>query len=288
MPYREVVPHPALRPFVDRFWARWGTGRTEVLRVLPDGCIDLVIDLADGGGGFVVGSMSRSDLVQLGPAHRLVAVRFRPAGAVPLLGVAARELTDRQVDVADLGMPWLSAVALQGTLARAVSPHEQALPGASSTAAVELDRTASRLGEAEPMLAVVAAMEALLLGRLPAVPAPDPVAVEAVRGLVRGRPDSVDRVARRLGVSRQHLGRVVRGQVGVAPKVLGRIARVHRAVWWLQSGRAVNLAEVAVRAGYYDEAHMDRDFRELVGTTPGVARAAAGSIRPMLSVFREA
>jgi hypothetical protein len=37
--------------------------------------------------------------------------------------------------------------------------------------------------------------------------------------------------------------------------------------------------------GFFDEAHMDRDFRALVGATPLATRAAGGSIRPIRSVF---
>ena len=52
--YRELPPHPALQPFVDRFWV--STARTTVpRRILPDGCIDVIIDLARGDGASAVG-----------------------------------------------------------------------------------------------------------------------------------------------------------------------------------------------------------------------------------------
>jgi hypothetical protein len=42
VPYRELVPHRALRPFVDRLWTDDAVG-AEPRRALPDGCIDLLI-----------------------------------------------------------------------------------------------------------------------------------------------------------------------------------------------------------------------------------------------------
>jgi uncharacterized protein DUF6597 len=42
VPYRELVPHRALRPFVDRLWTDGAVG-AEPRRIVPDGCIDLLI-----------------------------------------------------------------------------------------------------------------------------------------------------------------------------------------------------------------------------------------------------
>ena len=105
MSYVETLPPPLLRPFVDRFWARSDVGepRSErPHRILPDGCIDVIIDLAHGRAE-VVGTMTRAIVVPVHPSACLVAVRFKPGAAVPFLEVAARELTDRKIPVAELG-----------------------------------------------------------------------------------------------------------------------------------------------------------------------------------------
>ncbi len=251
MAYREVAPHPALRPFVDRFWKRSGDGRVQKICVLPDGCMDLVLDL-DRGSGFAVGTMSRADVVELPPAHRLVAVRFRPAGAAPFLGLAAHELTDREVDFDDLQLRFLPGDLFDRS------------PG-----------TGDALG----------ALQGALLARVPAMPAPDRRVAAGVRALFGEAPPAVERLAGELGLSRQHLGRVFRDQVGVGPKLLARIARLQRAVRALQTTVLSSLAQAAAEVGYFDEAHMDRDFRELVGLTPGRVKGDPGSIRPIASLL---
>jgi AraC-like DNA-binding protein len=182
-------------------------------------------------------------------------VRFRPAGALPFLGVAARELTDRTVGCDELGARWL-----------ADAPFCEAA------------------GVAE----AVHSLQRLLLGRLAALARPDPVVAHAVASLFGPAPPSIEALGRETGWSRQHLARAFRLHVGVSPKQLARVARLQRAVADLQhggGGGGHGLADAALRLGYFDQAHMARDFRALAGLTPAEARAAAGSIFPIHSLL---
>ena len=71
----------------------------------------------------------------------------------------------------------------------------------------------------------------------------------------------------RLGRSRRHLAVRFREQVGLPPKTVGRIMRFDRAVSLLAREDA-ELAGVAFECGYYDQAHLNRDFREFAGVSP--------------------
>jgi hypothetical protein len=106
--YREIAPHPALRPFVDRFWITATETTPLPRRILPDGCIDVLIDLERSGRVLAVGTMTRAIVFEPRAAVRIAAVRFRPGGAVPFLGVAAAELTDRTLPCDDVGARWLA------------------------------------------------------------------------------------------------------------------------------------------------------------------------------------
>ncbi|AKT50993.1 helix-turn-helix domain-containing protein [Arsenicicoccus sp. oral taxon 190] len=73
-------------------------------------------------------------------------------------------------------------------------------------------------------------------------------------------------LADHLGWSRRHLVTRFAGEFGLAPS---EVARLHRFGAALELGRAGRpWADVAVRAGYADQAHLSREFRALGGQTP--------------------
>ena len=60
----------------------------------------------------------------------------------------------------------------------------------------------------------------------------------------------------------------VRAARRVRPKKLGRILRLRRALRLIETRGGTSLATVALDAGYYDQAHMNADFRDLAGRPP--------------------
>lgn len=78
----------------------------------------------------------------------------------------------------------------------------------------------------------------------------------------------------RLGCSRRHLARRFREQVGMTPKAVARVLRFQSVVRAFREGGGESWAEAAQRAGYYDQPHLNREFRELAGLTPEQFRAS--------------
>ena len=76
-------------------------------------------------------------------------------------------------------------------------------------------------------------------------------------------------LAEELGWSHRRLIARFREQVGLPPKIMGRILRFDRVTQLLLDVEGPRLAEVAYECGYYDQAHLNRDFRDFAGTTPG-------------------
>jgi AraC-like DNA-binding protein len=70
-----------------------------------------------------------------------------------------------------------------------------------------------------------------------------------------------------VGCSRKHLAARFREHVGLPPSVVVRLLRFRRALELLSSPHAT-IAEVAHDCGYYDQAHLDRVFREFAAATP--------------------
>jgi len=95
------------------------------------------------------------------------------------------------------------------------------------------------------------------------------VARTALRSLradrTRGR---VGDTAAQLGVSAKHLRRVVTAVAGDRPKTLQRLDRLNRAVAAADTTGSPRWSELATRTGYFDQAHLIRDFRALTQATP--------------------
>lgn len=111
-------------------------------------------------------------------------------------------------------------------------------------------------------------VEAVLGARLQAAEPPPPDVDWAWRRLLasRGRL-RVAKLATELGCSRKHLAARFREHVGLPPKLVARMLRFRRASDLLGASDT-SIAELAAVCGYYDQAHLDRDFRDFAGTTP--------------------
>lgn len=80
--------------------------------------------------------------------------------------------------------------------------------------------------------------------------------------------------ARSLGVSGRHYRRLFAEHIGLAPKLWQRTRRFESALLQLGDARAQPaLGELALAAGYADQAHMNRDFRALVEQPPAGVRS---------------
>jgi AraC-like DNA-binding protein len=254
--YREHRPAADLAPWIECFWTRApDTGAptaTEPYRILPDGCADILFDLTDGVDAFVVGPMTRALVLPPSVEARFLGVRFRPGAAGAFLSVPLSSLVDARVA---LDVLWrdaaetCDAVVEASAAGRAIDVFESRL------------RARLRRGEAPPP-------------RIQAL-------VETLAG--EDEATSVAALAAKAGITRQHLRRVFAEHVGYGPKTLARILRLRRAMSLIASHRGRRLADLALDAGYYDQAHMNADFRDLAGAPPLALARSIFPRRPSLS-----
>jgi AraC-like DNA-binding protein len=233
MSYREHAPGAALEPWLECLWERRGEAGPPV-RVLPDGCIDIV--WSSGSGAQVVGANTTAFIVPVHADTHVVGARMLPGCAPALLGIAAEGVLDARVAIAEL-------------LGDAGARLEQSLDGA-----------------ADP----VATLRTLLTGFAPRASAPDPLVREAATRLEH-RDIAIAGLARELAVSERALRRRVTASVGYGPRRLARVLRLRRA---LEAARAGDgLARAAFDAGYADQAHFANDCRALAGAPPSIVLA---------------
>lgn len=223
---------------------------------LPDGRTTLVfraLDAGRRGDVTVAGPRTRALFKDATGPVRAVVLRFRPGWSAPLLGVAASELTDRIVALEEVWGHAGGALCLDLLAARSVPEVLERVAGAISLRAAQSSEPASAR-----------------------------IARRAVRLIEEGE-DRVERVAAQLGVTARHLRRAFTESVGIGPKDFARTVRLQRAVRMAATDR--DWARIAADAGYYDQAHLIGDFRELVGLTPGAFVKRAGDAGQPLRVL---
>ena len=132
----------------------------------------------------------------------------------------------------------------------------------------DAERLAERLYEARTWAARFDLLDAVLAARLADAAEPPPEVAWAWRDLhAAGGRMAIGRLTDELGWSRKRLAAAFREHVGLSPKGFARVLRFRRAVELVRSGQA-GWGEIALAAGYYDQAHFNRDFREFAGVTP--------------------
>lgn len=240
--YQELPPPPELRRFVRCFWVHSVSSdeTAQLHRVLPDGCVDLISGLQPEAS--VVGPMTRHSLITLNPGVTVVGARFRPGAASSVLGAPVGLLLNAEPP------------------ARAVLPRHP-----------RFDLECLAEGGVDARLA---RLHRLLWAELEAHE-PDPLAAAAAEALAAEPATSVRDLSDALGVSERQLLRRFADAVGYPPSVFRRVVRLQRLARLPGAARrSASLVQLAADAGYADQAHMNRDVRELAGLTPKQLLAA--------------
>src|SRR5699024_2568213 len=107
----------------------------------------------------------------------------------------------------------------------------------------------------------------------PTFAAPRPEVVAGWRWMSAHRGSGrMDALSRHVAMSSRQLTKLFRDEVGVPPKVVNRLIRFDDDCRRLKDrasrGAPLGLTEIAHAAGYYDHAHMTREFGEFLGCSP--------------------
>lgn len=91
----------------------------------------------------------------------------------------------------------------------------------------------------------------------------------AVQAIVQ-KPDqhSIEYIASKVGYSQKHLIHLFKKNVGLTPKHFLKIMRFQKAIQEISLSANINWAGIAIESGYYDQAHFINDFKDFSGFTP--------------------
>jgi AraC-like DNA-binding protein len=190
----------------------------------------------------LTGMSTRAWPMRTSAGGRIAMVRFQPGGAAPFFQAQLHEVFGK-------------SIALDSIL-----PHR------------DLDRASARVREAKSDAERVAALEDLLLNRFK--PLADPLVAKAVRMIVDSRGKiQVRALVRQLAISQDPLEKRFRRIVGASPKQLASMIRLRHAIDAYRpqrggGGNTPSLTQIALDAGYFDQAHFNHHFRAVTGVSP--------------------
>lgn len=249
------IPGFPLNQFIDYFFYYEGYNPSHsVDRFLPDGNVELIIDLHDTpkfiydnetfkeiqACHHVWASGVRTEPISIdsGRASAMIVVYFRKGLAHPFFPVPMNEISDCVVDADLLWGNWF------GTL------RERLLERREITTRFEI-------------------LEGFLLERFRAKLIKSPCVEYAVSQIVL-RPDQIafKKMNQRIGYSQKHFISLFKSQVGVTPKSYLKIARFQKAINEIEQRRSVSWTAISQDCGFYDQAHFINDFRLFSGFTP--------------------
>jgi AraC-like DNA-binding protein len=253
MNYLETPPSPRLIRYIESVWRLEASEKPSsqaAERILPDGCTELIFNLADPFKRYhadgtveiqpkmlIVGQMRGYATIAPAGRVKLFGIRFRPGGAYPFLRLPLHELTDKIINAETvwnhLGKELEEKVHLAGSFRERIRIVESAL----------MKRLDERYNGEKPVEELVK------------------------RILLTEGCYNIDRLIKDIGISSRQLERKFQTMVGIGPKLLARIVRFQK-VFKAVEQQSDNWISVALECGYYDQAHLIRDFKTFSGQNP--------------------
>jgi AraC-like DNA-binding protein len=231
--YRELIGF-------DQEWASFGSW-LEAPRPALTLMVDLRGSIRERGerlpDAWLCGLHDACSLVEFDRSYASLDLELTPLGAYRVLGLPLSELKGRVVALEDLF-------------------------GRRGAELAEQVRDATRWDQRFEIV------ERFLLRRVDDGPRPTPAVESAYRQLcVSGGAARIEALAASLGCSSRYLTGRFQAEVGMPPKTVARLIRFEHVCRRLRAQPA-RWAEIAAEAGFSDQPHLNREFRDLAGTTP--------------------
>ncbi|NUN68185.1 MAG: AraC family transcriptional regulator [Bacteroidetes bacterium] len=225
-----------VRAFVEHYWGiRWNLAVPVRRMNLSHPSFHVVIE---PGRSFVYGVPSRTFERVLEGNSWVFGIKFHPGAFRPLLKGPAAGYTDR-------------TVRLSSIFGAAGTGFQRSM--------LWMEDEESKIVAAESFLREV-------------LPEPDErtALVRRITGTVQQEREivTVEQIGARFGFGIRSLQRLFHDAVGITPKWLIKRYRLHDAVETIKDGGSIDWAQLALRLGYFDQAHFIREFRTFTGRSP--------------------
>ena len=209
---------------------------------LAEGPIAALTDpMGDGAGiapSLLIGIRSRCSIIDTAKLRSAMGVVFRPGGMHAFLNMPADAFHNKNV----------SLDALWGSMVQTLRDRLRSANDPAKKLQILEVALLSRINQRVQLNAAV--RYALLeFARRPQIP-------------------MVWELAHEAGLSRRRFAQLFREQIGLTPKLYCRVQRFQNTLKQIASGASIDWAQLALAAGYCDQAHLAHEFRDFSGLSP--------------------
>jgi AraC-like DNA-binding protein len=242
--YHEFLPDPRLQHVIYCYW-QLKTNRPLTqqfnYRVVADGCIDIIFEMNNPADSFVMGFCKKYTEFELENSFNYFGIRFLPAGFPHVFKLDASELSNRVVNLADVVPP--VAAFIRSRLDADKNPEE-----------------------------VIASLNSYFLSSIAQLHHHIDNRFYEAFGIILNKAGVVD-VQKDLdtGISERQLRRLFEFYIGDSAKTFCKVVRFQHVLNAKPSTQSLRKNKLFYDAGYYDQAHFIKDFKNFYGVTPGEA-----------------
>ena len=246
--YIEYNPHILLSPYIDKYWVTQAVVENGFsMKVFPDGCVDIIFAFGSSARNrsmtdntpYLVGTVTSFLDQHFSGTMDMFGIRFKPGGITAFLPEPQYEFTDEIVELSQTDSLFSNAFCLS------------------------IPDTNNRQEQ-------IAYIEKYMLGKLSQLYRTENRILHAVEAINRLKGTlSMKDLAGEVCLSPRQFERRFKSAIGMSPKMYSRIVRFNHSKNYLAGHPGITLYSASLDCGYYDYAHMIKEFAELAGEQPG-------------------
>ncbi len=237
--YQEFSPDFYLKEFIHCYWELKSTEKLSKqfnYKVVADGCMDIFFELSNPKNSFVMGFCNKYEEFALDETFNYIGIRFLPAMLPQLLKINAFELSNVCVELDNINHQ------VSNFLKNSFHPH------------LKIEEVKNLLDNYF--------LKHIYKAKFTA----DHRLYEAIELIITD-----PRLNKNLdtGISRRQLQRLFNQYIGDTPKAFSKVIRFQHILKAQLSAQNLEPDKLFYSAGYYDQAHFIKEFKNFYGQTPG-------------------
>jgi AraC-like DNA-binding protein len=240
-----------LLPYIETYWTvHVFCNEGGCHKILPDGCVDIIFSFTDESSkGLlpfvpnVIGTMTSFTQVHYPTDVYFLGIRFKPVGITAFVSSPIHEFTDHRIDLTLVDSLFDNSFHKDLPEKKSLSEKIKHIDGYFLKKLKHAFKLESQIVYAVDL-------------------------IKQTNGLL-----SPAEIASKACLSTRHFERKFKSAIGVAPKTFCKVIKFKHTMSYLKQHPSNSLYSVAIECGYFDHAHMIKEFKFLSGDSPSLFRS---------------